>query len=330
MTTVLMTGAAGYIASYLLPQFRERYTLRLVDNRDRDGLGQPVPGLVVRDVSDLNRIDEYRDLFRGADAVVHLAFIRAAARGHHQRYLAERANIDMAYVIYQLALEEGVKRVVVASSNHASDFYEGPLRRRELDHISPDAPRPLSDNFYGWAKEAYEHLGFVYAASGSKHSSGVVTRAGAERRPAVGTMGALGFQAGPGTPAQRQLEVVQIRIGAPRDLAPTSFAAENPDPLSLHRDLGAWVSPRDLAQLFVKSIDAPDIRNEYGVPFQVFYGISGNTRRQWSIANAQRVIGYAPQDDSEVVYAAEIARHLTGPAQAAMVHGDARGGKGHR
>ncbi len=308
MTTVLVTGAAGYIASYLLPAFRERYTLRLVDNRDRDGLGNPVDGLQVRDVSDINRMDEYRDLFRGVDAVVHLAFIRAAGRSHHQRYLAERANVDMAYLTYQLALEEGVRRVVVASSNHAADFYEGPLRRRELDLISTDHPRPLSDNFYGWAKEAYEHLGFVYAA---------------------GTMGALGFQSGP-TTTQRQLEIVQIRIGAPRDLATTSFVAEPLDALTLHRDLGAWASPRDLAQLFVRSIDAPDIRNEYGVPFQVFYGISDNTRKPWSIANARRVIGYAPQDDSEVVYAEEIRRHLTGPAQCTMVQGVDRGGKGHR
>ena len=268
----------------------------------------------MRDVSDLGRMEEYRDLFRGVDAVVHLAFGRPARRSHHERYLAERANVDMAYVVYQLALEEGVKRVVVASSNHASDFYEGPLRRGELDRITADSPRPLSDNFYGWAKEAYEHLGFVYAA---------------------GTMGALGFQAGPGSSgnpdgAQRQVEVVQIRIGAPRDLASTSFAGEAADAVSLHRDLGAWVSPRDLAQLFVRSIEAPDIRNEFGVPFQVFYGISGNTRRQWSIANAQRVIGYAPEDDSEVVYAEEIGRRLTGPAAGGMVKGAARGGKGHR
>src|SRR5689334_18110204 len=116
MTTVLITGAAGYIASYLLPLFRERYTLRLVDNRDRDGLGRPVDGLQVRDVSDLNRMDEVRDLFRGVDAVVHLAFIRPDGGGPHQRYLAERANVDMAYAIYQLSVDEGVKRVVVASS----------------------------------------------------------------------------------------------------------------------------------------------------------------------------------------------------------------------
>jgi hypothetical protein len=308
MTTVLVTGAAGYIASYILPLFRERYTLRLVDNRDRDGLGRPVEGLQVRDISDPNRMDESRDLFRGVDAVVHLAFIRAPGRGPHQRYMAERANVDMAYAIYQLSAEEGVKRVVVASSNHAADFYEGPLRRRELELVAPSHPRPLSDNFYGWAKESYEHLGFVYAA------------------------GAAGFQSAENPHERaRRLEVVQIRIGAPRDLATTSFAGEQRyDPLTLHRDLGAWVSPRDLAQLFAKSVDTPTIEDEWGVSFQVFYGISDNTRKPWSIANARKVIGYAPQDNSEVVYADEIRRFITEPAQGAMVTGEARGGKGHR
>jgi hypothetical protein len=90
-----------------------------------------------------------------------------------------------------------------------------------------------------------------------------------------------------------------------------------------------WVSPRDLAQLFVRSIETPSIADEHGVPFQVFYGISDNTRKAWSIANARKVIGYAPQDDSEVVYAEEIRRHLTGPAREGMVDGEARGGQGH-
>ena len=309
MTTVLVTGAAGYIASYVLPALRERFTLRLVDNRDRDGLGRTVDGLIVRDISDIERMDEYRDLFRGVDAVVHLAFMRPpegrAQASVLRRYLAERGNVDMAYLVYQLAVDEGVRRAVVASSNHAADFYEGAVRRGEMDMISPDHPRPLSDNFYGWAKEAYEHLGFVYA-------TGAVPSHTVTERP-------------------RRLEMVQIRIGAPRDLAITSFAGEaKGDPVILDRDLGAWISARDLGQLVARSIEAPSIENEHGVPFQVFYGISGNTRAFWSIANARKVIGYAPQDNSEVVFADEIRRFLVEPARERMVSGDRRGGLGHR
>jgi nucleoside-diphosphate-sugar epimerase len=309
MTTVLITGAAGYIASYILPAFRERFELRLVDNRDRDGLGRPVEGLQVRDISDLNRLDEYRDLFRGVDAVVHLAFLRASADTLHARYLAERGNIDMAYIVYQLSLEEGARRVVMASSNHASDFYERPLRAGQLEKIDPDNPRPLADNYYGWSKESYEHLGFVYASGVA--GGPTVGEVRAEDRP-------------------RRLEVVQIRIGAPRDLATTSFVKLQNDPKTLHRDLGMWVSPRDLAQLFVKSVEAPNIEDEYGIPFQVFNGMSANTRSAWSLTNARKVIGYDPQDDSEVVYADEIRKYILDPARAEMVQGEARGGIGHR
>jgi nucleoside-diphosphate-sugar epimerase len=310
MTTVLITGAAGYVASYILPAFRERFELRLVDNRDMDGLGRPVEGLTVRDISDLSHMDEYRDLFQGVDAVVHLAHLRPASDSLHDRFLAERGDIDMAYIVYQLALDEGVKRVVVASSNHATDFYERPLRAKQMDMVYPHSPRPLADNYYGWAKLAYEELGFVYASGVT--GGPTIGEVRAEDRP-------------------RKLEVVQIRICAPRDLSITSFADwRKDDPLTLHRDLGQWVSPRDLTQLFVKSVEAPDIEDEYGIPFQVFYGVSANTRSAWSIANARRIIGYDPQDDSEVVYADEIREMMLEPTREKMVQGEARGGKGSR
>lgn len=131
--------------------------------------------------------------------------------------------------------------------------------------------------------------------------------------------------------ATRKLEVVQIRICAPRGLRITSFADwRKDDPLTLHRDLGQWVSPRDLAPLFVKSVEAPNIEDEYGIPFQVFYGVSANTRSAWSIANARRIVGYEPQDDSEVVYADEIYELILEPARQTMFQGEARGGKGSR
>jgi hypothetical protein len=178
----------------------------------------------------------------------------------------------MAERVYRLALEQGVRRMVVASSNHAADWYEPLLHARRLELVTPD-DLPKSDNYYGWAKIAYESLGFLYAS------------------------GAFG----------RQLEMVQIRIGAPREIDAQHFVGK---PAEYKRDLGAHISSRDLQQLFVRSLETASIADEWGIPFQIFYGVSNNTRAFWSIANARRVIAYAPQDDSEVKYAADIQQLL--------------------
>jgi hypothetical protein len=103
--------------------------------------------------------------------------------------------------------------------------------------------------------------------------------------------------------------VVMVRIGAPRELDITLYKG---DPMTYKRDLGAYISPRDLTQLISKAIDTPHIENEHGVPWQVVYGISDNTRAFWSLANARKVLGYEPEDDSEVKFAKDIQGFLVG------------------
>ena len=116
----------------------------------------------------------------------------------------------------------------------------------------------------------------------------------------------------------RTLGVVMVRIGAPRELDITLYKG---DPMTYKRDLGAWISPRDLTQLCSKAIDTPHIENEHGVPWQVVYGISNNnTRAFWSLANARKVLGYEPEDDSEVTFAKDI--------QGFLVRDGATGGLG--
>ena len=53
-----------------------------------------------------------------------------------------------------------------------------------------------------------------------------------------------------------------------------------------------WLSPDDLARL-VSGALLSDVR------FGIYYGVSNNTRRQWSIENARLDLGYEPADDSE-------------------------------
>ncbi len=273
---VVLIGAAGYIAQRMLPELAERWDLLPIDVTDTTRDGARVPGIVISDLTQPNR-DEYRAHFRGADAVIHCGFVRAGAlssswqNNADARFWAEHQNVALAYNVYRTALEEGVRRVVVASSNHATDYYERLIWSGRMEMVTPELP-PRSDNFYGWAKAAYELLGFVFAT---------------------------------GRVDDRHLEVVQWRIGGPREtdidhVAPGDIA-------TMHRALGAYLSRRDQVQQAIRMVETEHIADEHGVPFLIVYGISANTHRFWSIANARDKLGYAPEDDSQVVFIDKIA-----------------------
>ena len=291
---LLLTGAAGYVADQILPAFRDRYDLVLVDVTGENRRGEPVEGVTIADLVDAGP-DGCQPLFEGVEAVLHLGRVRRTGDAL-DHYYQESRNVAMAYNVLRCAYEAGAARVVVASSNHAADWYEHSLiHRRRMDMLDPYM-LPLSDNFYGWSKASYEHLGFLFAAGmlGRRSEGGVDRDVG---RLAAG----------------RRVEVVMVRIGAPREL---DLSAYRGDAAHYKRDLGAYISPRDLTQLFVKAIETPDIENEHGVPWQVVYGISDNTRAFWSLANARRVLGYEPDDDSEVKYAEDIRSFLAGDDEA--------------
>ena len=272
---VLMTGACGVVSSLLMSDLQDRYDLRLTDVRPPDSNDPVFEHLQIADLVDSNR-DSYRHLFEGVDTVIHNAFVGYGAKDvGAAQFEHEFANVRMAHNIYQTALEENVARVVMTSSNHASDYYETLLLDHRLDSIGPETQN-RAHSYYGWAKDSYEHLGFLFA---------------------------LGRWTG------RSLPNVQIRIGGPRE---TDLENCEPGDLrTMRRALAAYLSQRDLNQLYVRSIETESILDKHGVPFQIFYGISGNTHAFWSIVNARKVIGYAPQDNSEERFAGLIHRHLT-------------------
>lgn len=269
----VLTGASGAIAGVLLPALRERYDLTLLDTRATDRHGVEIDGVQIADLLDKDR-DRYRHHFAGADAVVHCAFYRLQDQGDDAYFSSELANLQLTYNVYQVAWEEGIRRLVAASTNHAADLYENYALDGRVPMVTPD--QNASDNWYGWAKIAFEQIGQVYASG--------VTHGG------------------------RALQNVQIRIGGPRetDLADAPLG----DLRQMRRALAVYISQRDMAQLFIKSIETDDIRDDLGLPFQIFYGISANSHAIWSIANARRVIGYAPQDNSEERFFDLIQAHM--------------------
>ena len=274
---VVITGAAGYVAQRMFRALDERWEVVPIDVRDKTREGKSVPRLVVADLTEPDR-NAYRQHFRGADAVIHCGFVRAPGMSadtwqdnSDAKFQAEHANVALAYNVYRVALEECVRRVVVCSSNHASDYYERLVWDGRVDMVTPEMP-PRSDNWYGWSKASYELLGFVFAT---------------------------------GKVDGRRLEVVQWRIGGPRD---DDIEHIKPGDIpTMHRALGAYLSARDQVQQAIKMVETPDITDDNGVPFLIVYGISGNTHRFWSLASARRKLGYTPEDDSQVNFADKIA-----------------------
>jgi NAD dependent epimerase/dehydratase family len=274
---VVLTGAAGYIAQRMFTELSRRWEVVPIDVRTTTRDGKTIPGLVVADLTQPNR-EAYRHHFRGADAVIHCGYVSAPGLdattwqdNSDAKFWAEYQNVALAYNVYKAAHEEGVRRVVAASSNHAGDYYERLIWAGMMETVTPEMP-PRSDNWYGWAKGAYELLGFVFAT---------------------------------GRVDGRKLEVVQWRIGGPRD--DDIDRVSRGDIKTMHRALGAYLSQRDQVQQAVRMVETEDIADEHGVPFLIVYGISGNTHRFWSIANARRKIGYRPEDDSQVNFADKIA-----------------------
>ncbi|MEM7775109.1 MAG: NAD(P)-dependent oxidoreductase [Pseudomonadota bacterium] len=158
MKTVLMTGAAGGIATWLRPRLVERYgSLRVSDIKTPENLDSRET-FVAADLANLAEVEAACD---GIDGIVHLG--GHSIEGPWDTIL--NANIIGTYNLFEAARRKGVKRVIFASSNHAVGYYPRDLR------IPPDVvPRP--DSRYGVSKVFGEGLGAMYAY---KHGLGVMS-----------------------------------------------------------------------------------------------------------------------------------------------------------
>jgi uronate dehydrogenase len=149
MRTLVVTGAAGYLGGRLRRLLKGVYPdIRWSDLQPPTDLA-PDENFVAADLAEMNDVERLLD---GAEAVVHLGGEAYEASWERIR----RANIDGCYNLFEAARRRKVKRIVYASSNHATGFY--PRRRR----IGVNAPvRP--DSRYGVSKAFGEALGALYA-----------------------------------------------------------------------------------------------------------------------------------------------------------------------
>jgi uronate dehydrogenase len=146
---VLITGARGKIGTVLRPALRDGVDeLRLSDLQAPDDLGANET-FFAADLADRAAVTR---AIEGVDAVVHLGAVPDEAPFEE----LAGPNLHGAFHVYEACRRAGVKRVVFASSNHASGMYPVGV---PLDGNQP--PRP--DGLYGASKVFGEALGSMYA-----------------------------------------------------------------------------------------------------------------------------------------------------------------------
>jgi uronate dehydrogenase len=153
--TIVLSGAAGRIGTYLRREdgglAARGWRLHLVDTVEPDDVG-PDEAFTAADLSDEEATETLAQAMAGADGVVHMAGIPSEDTWTRIR----RANIDGTYRVLEAARRAGVRRVVLASSNHAVGFYP-------TGEVARTDERPRPDSYYGVSKVAMEALGSLYA-----------------------------------------------------------------------------------------------------------------------------------------------------------------------
>ncbi len=152
MKKVLMTGASGKIGVSLRDLLKDRYALRL---QERPG-GTPVgPARDGEEIVQTNLTDPegMRAAVRGCDAVIHLAASSAVQTPWED---ALQNNIIGQYNVLEAMRHEGVKRMVFATTNHVTGYYE--LKGRPCYPEMPVRP----DGYYGASKAFGEAIARFY------------------------------------------------------------------------------------------------------------------------------------------------------------------------
>ena len=155
----LVTGGAGFIGHHLVRRLlADGYEVTVLDNfatGRRERLESPDVTLVE---GDLRSYERAHTAVRGAELVFHLGALPSVPRSVQDPLTTSAVNVDGTLNVLLAARDEGVRRIVFASSS--SVYGANPALPKRED----DQPLPVSP--YGVSKLAAEHycrsFGIVY------------------------------------------------------------------------------------------------------------------------------------------------------------------------
>lgn len=139
----LVTGGAGFIGSNLaLALLEQGHDVRALDNLST-GSRANLSGDVELIEGDVRSREQVEAAARGAEVVFHLAALPSITRSLRDPITTNAVNVEGTLNVLLAARDEGVRRVVAASSSSVYGDAPG-MPRRESGATSPIAPYPVS------------------------------------------------------------------------------------------------------------------------------------------------------------------------------------------
>jgi nucleoside-diphosphate-sugar epimerase len=153
---ILITGGLGGVGRPLLERLAGHGHHVRVFDRTTDDCPQSVE-CVAGDITDFAAV---REAVRGMNAVIHLAALtHPAAEPAHEIF---RVNSSGTFNVYDAAAQEGIRRVVCASSINALGFNFGvrpfPIQYLPLDEVHPS----FTTDAYSFSKQVVEDIGAYF------------------------------------------------------------------------------------------------------------------------------------------------------------------------
>ena len=153
MAVYLVTGGAGFIGSHIVDELLKRgEEVRVLDNFStgkRENL-EPFLGHIELIEGDLRSHHQVRDAVRGVNYISHQGALPSVPRSVQDPITSDQVNVGGTLNILEAAKEEGVKRVVLASSSSVYGANEEVPKLETMipEPISPYAVTKLTGEYY--------------------------------------------------------------------------------------------------------------------------------------------------------------------------------------